>query len=69
MKKPDTIKVRLTIDELMELIRYHREFYESIPKELYDRMTMAKHTLGATAKKQRNRMVELEAMLEKKWPK
>ena len=62
-------KVRLSIDEVDALIEYHRKMFNGIPKELYDRMTMAGHTLGVTAEKQRKRAVKLQNLKDDTWPK
>jgi hypothetical protein len=69
MSKDRTVQVELTIDELMELIDYHRRMYDGIPRDMYPQMTMAGHTLGVTAQRQRDRIVELDNLLHSKWPK
>ena len=65
VKAPTT----LTIDEVNALIDYHQKLYEGIPKDLYDRMTAAGHTLGVTAKNQLKRVKELVELRDTIWPK
>jgi hypothetical protein len=59
----------LDIGELMAVIDYHWETHNGIPKDMYDRMTLAGYTLGVTAEKHRKRARELRGILDDKWPK
>lgn len=62
------VRVKLSIDEVDALIEYHWKMFNAIPKELYDRMTLAGHTLGVTAEKQKKRAIKLQNLKDDKWP-
>jgi hypothetical protein len=63
------VSVEVNIWELQVLIGENQKMADAIPKEAYDRMTMAGHTLGVTAKKYYDRARELDNLLQRTWPK
>lgn len=66
---PDKVTIEVGIMELFELIDFNRKMYEGIPKDRYEQMTMAGHTLGVTAKKYSDRAEKLDRLLNETWPK
>lgn len=64
-----TVSLNLGIEELTALIDYNWTMFNAIPKEAYERKTMAGHTLGVTAKKYQSRARELQNLLDDTWPK
>lgn len=65
----DKVSVELSTCEVIALIDYHWNLFNGIPKDMYDRPTMAGHTLGVTAEKQKKRARELQNLLDDTWPK